>query len=68
MSKIYAGFSRYDITPEEYMEMSGFGKEDVNTFAEPFKVAPRTYAALARPDMTWTFPAESFTILRFRRI
>ena len=27
MSKIYAGFARYDITPEEYMEMSGFGND-----------------------------------------
>ena len=27
MSKIYAGFARYDITPQEYMEMSGFGND-----------------------------------------
>ena len=27
MSKIYAGFGRYDITPQEYMEMSGFGND-----------------------------------------
>lgn len=27
MSKIYAGFARYDITPEEYMEMAGFGND-----------------------------------------
>lgn len=51
----------------EVTEMSGFKKDDANTFDEPFKVAPRTYSAPAQPVMTWTFPAESFTILRFKR-
>lgn len=51
----------------EVTEMSGFRKEDTNSFAEPFKVAPRTYAAPAQAEMNWTFPAESFTILRFKR-
>lgn len=51
----------------EVTEMSGFQKEDANTFAEPFKVAPHTYSAPAQADMTWIFHAESFTILRFKR-
>lgn len=51
----------------EVTEMSGFNKDDANTFAEPFKVAPRMYSAPAQADMTWTFHAESFTILRFKR-
>jgi len=52
----------------ETTEMSGFDKEDVNTFAEPFKVCPRTYDAEVSECMTWTFPPESMTILRFKKV
>ncbi len=50
----------------EVTEMSGFRKDDANTFDEPFKVVPRTHSMPAQPEMDWTFPAESLTILRFK--
>ena len=56
----------YTATSVEVTEMSGFHRDDANTFAEPLKVSPHKYSAPAQANMNWTFPAESFTILRFK--
>ena len=62
--------SLLDYTPisVDVYEMSGFQRDDSNTFAEPNKVAPRAYTEKAQSEMMWIFPAESMTILRFKQV
>lgn len=67
--EVRAAITLEDFAPAHVQvhELSGFEKGAVNTFDQPFRVAPRSFAVPAERSMNWTFPPLSMTVLRFQK-